>query len=102
MNQRLINIIKNYKGLREKKADNHLIFCESQDTLDNAIYFAATATDGKNKRHGHQRRLTKNVLAKYADNLLERKREIKKAKDFDTLYEIASECANKGIGKLTI
>lgn len=102
MNQRLVNIIKNYKRRKEKKADNHLIFCESQDTLENAIYFAATATDGKNKRHGHQRRLTKNVLNKYADNLLKRKREIRKANNFDALYKIASDCANKGIGKLTI
>jgi hypothetical protein len=102
MNQRLINIIKNYKRRRETKPDSHLTFCENQNTLDNAIYFAAIAKNGKGKKHGHQKRLKKKVLAKYADNLLERKRDIKRVKTFDQLYAIATESANKGIGKLTI
>jgi hypothetical protein len=102
MNQKLVNIIKSYRNLRTKTPDNHLRHCESQDSLENAIYYAATATDDKGKRHGHQRRLKRVDLIKYADNLFERIEDIKKVKTFDRLYEVASECANKGIGSLAI
>ncbi len=95
------NIIKHYKKLREENPDTWIEHCKNQEKLDDAIVYAALAENHLGKRNNHQKRRKKLNLEKFAANLVDIKPEIQKAKSFDELLLIIENCKIKGIGPLT-
>lgn len=78
--------------MKQQYPDRHIDFCVQQKSLTNAIEVAAKAIDDQNKIHSHQRRIGKEKLTFFADQLKQKEAEIKKAKNFDELL-----CAVVGV-----
>lgn len=98
--QKIINIIKHYKSWKQENSDTWVEHCKNQEKLVDAIAYAALAENHLGKRNGHQRRLKKINLEKFAGNLIEKEETIQKATSFDKLLKIVEECKINGIGKL--
>jgi len=94
------NIIKHYKKLRQEHPDTWIEHCKNQEKLDDVIIYAALAENHLGKRNNHQRRLKKLNLEKFAANLIDKKFDIQKAKSFGQLLIIVENCKFKGIGPL--
>lgn len=71
-------------------------------SLNDAIEFAALATNSEGKRYPHQRRIKKDSLAALRDNLMKKFEDISLAKSFEELHTIVKEAKSYGIGELTI
>ncbi|WP_282774577.1 hypothetical protein [Phaeodactylibacter xiamenensis] len=99
--QQLKNIINHYKKWKRENPDTWIKHCENQEELENAITFAALAENHLGKRNGHQRRLKKLDLEKFAANLIDNKDKIEAAKTFDELLKVVESCKIKGVGELT-
>lgn len=98
--QKLKNIIVHYKKWRRENPDTWIDYCKNQDKLEDAIFYAALAENHLGRRNGHQRRLKKIILKKFAANLNDKKDEIQNSKTFDELLRIVENCKLKGIGEL--
>src|SRR5262245_16391009 len=64
-----------------------------QRSLDDAIERAATAVSPSGKRLNHQRRIPTETLRAWADSLLERRRQIRRAKTFTELHDVLWDVA---------
>ncbi|HLU90862.1 MAG TPA: hypothetical protein VKZ51_13570 [Cyclobacteriaceae bacterium] len=98
--QKIQNIINHYKKWRKENSDTWIEHCRNQKNIEEAIGFVALAENHEGKRNGHQRRLKKINLEKFAANLLDKKNEIQTATSFGELIEIVVKCRVKGIGEL--
>ena len=98
--EKLNVIIAHYKKWKKDNPDTWIIYCKSLDNLEDVIRYSALSENHLGKRNNHQRRLKKNDLRVFAENLLEKKEEIKSAKTFDELLNIVETCKVNGIGEL--
>lgn len=98
--QKLKNIISHYKKWKGENPDTWIEHCANQENLKNAIIYAALAENHLGKRNGHQRRLKKLHLEKFAAQLIDRIKDIKAAQSFDQLLKIVESCKIYGIGEL--
>lgn len=78
---------------------NHL---KSFRTLEDAIWNGAGARTWDGKCDPHQRRIGNRRLSKFAAAVVERKKEIRRCRDFDELLVVIESARFAGIGKLAI
>jgi hypothetical protein len=98
--QKVKNIIKHYKNWITENSDTWVEHCVNQIKIEDVIIFAALAENHLGKRNGHQRRLKKLNLEKFASNLVDKKKEIQSTKSFDEILKITHSCKVKGVGEL--
>ena len=91
-------IIANYKT----KKDENDVYPDSIKNLEDAITFAALAKDFTGKRFSHQRRIRKNCLMQFRDNVLKYRENINNAKSFEDLHAIVEKARVYGIGELAV
>ena len=95
-------IARQYKAMRTKYPDKHIDFCVQQKNLIDAIEVSAKAVDEQNKIHGHQRRVGRIKLNRFAEQLKLKEDAIRKAKSFDELLSTIDQIKFDGIADLTI
>lgn len=91
-------IIANYKI----KKDENNVCPNSINNLEDAIIFAAQATDSTGKRFLHQRRIRKKCLMHFRDNILRYRENINNANSFEDLHAIVEKARIYGIGELAV
>lgn len=94
-------IVRQYKAMRKNYPDRHIDYCVQQKTLADAIEIAAKAIDDQNKIHSHQRRVGREKLNTFADQLRQKQANIKRAKNFDELLSIVEAVKCERIAHLT-
>ena len=94
-------IARQYKAMRKKYPDRHIDYCVQQKTLADAIEVAAKAIDDQNKIHSHQRRVGREKLNFFADQLKLKEADIKQAKTFDELLSTIEAVKCDRIADLT-
>lgn len=99
-NQKLKNIINHYRKWKGGNPDTWVEHCVAQKDLKNTIIYAALSENYLGKRNGHQRRLKKLNLEKFAANLVDNIKKIEDARTFDELLKIVESCRIKGVGEL--
>jgi hypothetical protein len=98
--QKLKNIINHYRKWKGENPDTWVEHCVAQKDLKNSLIYAALAENNLGKRNGHQKRLKKLNLEKFADNLVDNIKKIEDALTFDELLKIVESCKIKGVGEL--
>lgn len=98
--QKLKNIINHYRKWKGENPDTWVEHCVSQKNLKHTIIYAALSENHLGKRNGHQRRLKKLNLEKFAANLIDNIKKIENALTFDELLKIVESCKTKGVGEL--
>lgn len=99
--QKIKNIIKNYKNYRDSYYDTWIEFCKSQTNLKDATRVAALCLNHENKRHPHQCRIPQNSLDELHIYLRARKKKIQESKNFDELFGLVDSANIFMIGDLT-
>jgi len=100
--KKLEEIILHYKQHRAAHPETWLLHCAQQNSLEEAIYAAATAKNHEGKKNKHQWRLKNIDLEKFAVQLIDKAAEIKKCTSFDALLEKVERYKIKGIGILAV
>lgn len=98
---KVTQIINDYLNVHEFKLTCWLNFYKKL-TLNEAISYAALSRNGENFKHPHQQRISNKVLKKFANKLLNKEEEIRKAQNFEKLFDIIQSNLCKGIGPLTV
>ncbi len=99
--QKLKNIIKAYKTLRNTKPDVWISFTTEQRNIRDAIRVAALCINKDNKRHSHQYRLKQETLNATNEELQQISRKVRGVKTFDELYQLIMSLDVYGLGRLT-
>ncbi len=94
------NIINHYTRWRKENPDTWIAYTIEQPNIISAIRVAAKSENKSGKRHNHQRRLKKESINKFADNLIKKSKELYETKDFASLLKIIESCKVRGIGEL--
>lgn len=105
MDQRLVNIIRDYKKRKQNDPDSWVEHAKNQKNLSAAIKVSALSVNERGKRNPHQRFATRwipTALNDFASELSKFEVEIKKAKTFDQIHDIVSKVKIKGISDLAI
>lgn len=86
------------------EANKELEWFKNQKSLDDAIHYAALATNCCEKRYSHQRRITRENLQLSKKILLQNIEKINKCPSFDTLYTVLERLLDpvSGLGELYI
>jgi hypothetical protein len=95
------NIINHYTRWRKENPDTWIDYTVEQPDILSAIKVAAKSDNKNGKRNNHQRRLKKESIENFIDNLSKKSKELFQAKDFTSLLGIIESCKVKGIGELT-
>lgn len=100
--ERFNAIILHYKtGQRKGECNSAFHRAKTALTIDDAIKIA-TAQNCEKRKEPHQYRIQDENLAKFCNNLLQKKYTFKSVVCFSDLHRIISECKVDGIGKLCI
>ncbi|MEM6684875.1 MAG: hypothetical protein AAF617_03680 [Bacteroidota bacterium] len=100
--KKLVEIIHHYKQHRAAHPETWLLHCAQQNSLEEAIYEAATARNHEGKKNKHQWRLKNIDLEKFAVQLVDKADEIRKCTSFDELLDKVQRYKINGIGILTV
>lgn len=100
MNNTLSLIINDYKEKRIQYPDTWIAHCASLEVIDDVIFNAALSLDHLGRKNGHQRRLRRIDLEKFAINIIDKKEELYTLKKFSDLLVYIEGCKVKGIGEL--
>ncbi len=96
----LSELIHDYK--QQSGLNAHLSFYKNQPTIEDAIDKAAMAIMANGKKHPHQWRLKKSVLAEVREALLKRRDDLQSSTSFAQIKQIVSDSAVHGFGELAI
>lgn len=94
------NIINHYTRWRKENPDAWINYTIEQPDILLAIKVAAKSKNKDGKRNNHQRRLKKESIKNFVDNLSKKSKELYETKDFRSLLGIVESCKVKGIGEL--
>jgi hypothetical protein len=95
-------MVRSYIFHERPRAQAELKSFQREPSFENAIERAAVAIDDRQKRYGHQTRLSASSLSKGKTVLLEAAKELGACDSFDELHELLKECLNgiDGLGEL--
>jgi hypothetical protein len=98
----LKTIVRSYIRHIRPLAETELAWFQDQPDIRTAIERAALAVNSRGKRYAHQRRLKRKTLEQAREILLRCEYRIRKAKDFDTLFDLIETLLEpvSGIGEL--
>ncbi len=94
------NIINHYTRWRKENPDTWIDYTIEQQDILSAINVAAKSENKDGKRNNHQRRLKKDSIDKFVNNLSKKNKELCETLDFESLLGIVESCKVKGIGEL--
>lgn len=99
-----MKIVDDYIKKHRQNAEKELRWFNIQKTLTNAISLAAMAKKPSGKRFDHQRRIPEKVIKQAKKILLSNVKIVRRASDFDELYNIICNLVGNinGIGELYI
>ena len=102
MSTKLASIVRSYARWKKNNPDLWIAYCESQNDIKSAIYYAAISRNESGRKHPHQYRLTAECLERFAAQLIEKSSAIEAVRDFDGLLSIISASREPGIGDLAV
>jgi hypothetical protein len=96
------SLIRDYLTERDSSCwmDSVVKYTCEQKTFKKAIMIAVMSKDVNGNKHSHQWHIYNNVYVKFIQNLLRVKDKVKKAKNFDGLYDIIYSNKPSGVGEL--
>ncbi|EDP97789.1 hypothetical protein U8527_05545 [Kordia algicida OT-1] len=100
--KRFQEIINHYKADIKMYPDNWISHCAQQNSIEEAIFVAATAKNQEGKKNPHQYRLKPIILEKFAVHLSDHASKLKQATSFDDLLKKITTYKIKGIGTLAL
>jgi hypothetical protein len=100
----LEQIVRHYVDDHQDRARRELRYYAIQRTDEEAVRKAALAQLPNGKRHPHQYRVPRAALAESCDRLLLNLLQLRRAQDFDELFDLVGQIIGPipGIGQLTI
>ena len=99
---KLQDIILHYKQHRAAHPESWILHCSQQDSLEEAIYYAAIARNHEGKKNKHQWRLKNIDLEKFAVQLIDKADDIKNCTSFEELLKKIELYKTHGIGTLAV
>lgn len=100
----LATLIRFYRIHNQPDSVREAVFFRDQPSLERAIHYAALATDHREKRYSHQRRISQAPLKRAKQILMQSARKIEKCDSFHELHSWLAEAlsAVRGLGELYI
>ncbi|WP_046757106.1 hypothetical protein [Kordia jejudonensis] len=100
--KRFEEIIHHYKTDIALNPDTWISHCAAQNSIEEAIFVAATARNHEGKKNPHQYRLKPILLEKFAVHLTDHASDLEQATSFEELLEKVTRYKTSGIGTLAL
>ncbi len=100
----LVELVRDYRSRYSGSVTEERDFFASRRSLREAVRLAARARTARDQRHPHQRRIPEAVLGKCEAVLLASLPALRRAKDFDALFEVVRSSIGDihGVGELLV